>query len=82
MALAGTWHPARVKLPQQSRRLPECTEDNILSQVIDSPTRGDEILDLMVTNTSELIGDIKIGGSLGCSNHALVEFAVLRDMGR
>ena len=36
----------------------------------------------MFTNTSELIGDVKIGGSLGCSDHALVEFAVLRDMGQ
>ena len=36
----------------------------------------------MVTNASELIGDVKIGGSLGCSDHALVEFAVLRDMGK
>ncbi|PKU44788.1 nedd4-binding protein 2-like 2 [Limosa lapponica baueri] len=38
------------------------------------------ILDLMVTNASELIGDIKIGGSLGCSDQALVNFAVLRNM--
>jgi len=36
----------------------------------------------MVTNAGELIGDIKIGGSLCCSDHALVEFAVLRDMGQ
>ena len=66
----------------QSRRLLECIEDNFLSQVIDSPTKGDETLDLLVTNISELIGDIKIGGSLDCSDHALVEFAVLRDMGQ
>ncbi|KAK4808554.1 hypothetical protein QYF61_009857 [Mycteria americana] len=50
--------------------------------VIDSPTRGDAILDLLVTNTSELIGDAKTGGSLGCNDHALVEFTVLRDMGQ
>ncbi|KAK4830418.1 hypothetical protein QYF61_011042 [Mycteria americana] len=67
---------------RQSRRLLECIEDNFLSQVIDSPTRGDVILDLLVTNASELIGDVKIGGSLGCSDHALVEFTVLRDMGQ
>ncbi|GAB0203436.1 hypothetical protein GRJ2_002809200 [Grus japonensis] len=67
---------------RQSRRLLECIEDNFLSQVIDSPTRGDAILDLLVTNTSELTDDIKIGGSLGCSDHALVEFTVLRDMGQ
>ncbi|KAK4815748.1 hypothetical protein QYF61_006786 [Mycteria americana] len=50
--------------------------------VTDSPTRGDAILDLLVTNTSELTGDVKTGDSLGCSDHALVEFAVLRDMGQ
>ena len=62
---------------RQSRRLLECIEDKLLSQVIDSPTRGDALLDLLVTNTSELIGDIRIGGSLGCSDHALVEFTAV-----
>ncbi|KAK4830650.1 LOW QUALITY PROTEIN: hypothetical protein QYF61_012493 [Mycteria americana] len=67
---------------KQSRRLLECIEDSFLSQVIDSPTRGDMILDLFVTNASELISDVKIGGSLGCSDHALVELADLNDMGK
>ena len=58
----------------QPKRVLECIEDNVLSQVIDGPTRGDAILDLMVTSASELIGDVKIRGSLGCSNHGLVEF--------
>jgi len=44
----------------QSRRLLVHMEDNFLSQVIDSPSRGDVILHLLVTNASELIGDIKI----------------------
>ena len=65
---------------RQSRRLLECMEDNFLRHVMDSPTRGDAILDLMVTDASELIGDVKIGGSLGCSDDALVELAVVRDM--
>ncbi|KAK4825362.1 hypothetical protein QYF61_026881 [Mycteria americana] len=55
---------------------------NIYWKIIDSPTRGDAILDLLVTKASELIGDVKTGGSLGCSDHALVEFTVLRDMGQ
>ncbi|PKU37428.1 nedd4-binding protein 2-like 2 [Limosa lapponica baueri] len=67
---------------RQSRRLLECIEGNCLSQVTDSPTRGDVILDLMVTNASTLISDSKIGGSLGCSDHALVGFPVLWDMGQ
>jgi len=67
---------------RQSRRLLEHIENNFLSLVIDSPTRGDAVLDLLVTNASKLIGDIKIGGSLGCSDHALVDSAVLRDTGQ
>jgi len=35
----------------------------------------------MVTSASELIGDVKIGGSLGCSDHMLVELTLLREMG-
>jgi len=66
---------------RQSSRFLECIEDNFLSQVISTPTQGDAILDLLVTNASELVGDVKIGGSLGCSNHALVELTLLREMG-
>jgi len=35
------------------------------------------IPNLLVTNTRKLIGYVKTGG-----NHALVEFSVLRDMGK
>jgi len=66
---------------RQSSRLLEHIENN-LSLVIDSLTRGDAVLDLMVTNASEVISDIKIGGSMGYSDHAVVEFTVLRDMGK
>jgi len=40
------------------------------------------MLDLMVTNASELIGDVKTGGSLGCCDHTLVVFTVQRDKGK
>ena len=39
------------------------------------------MLDLLLTNTVQLIGDIRIGGCLGCSDHALVEFVILRNVG-
>jgi len=64
---------------RQHNTLLEYIEHNFLSQVIDSPIRGGAILDLLVTNINELIGDVKIGGSLGCSDHTLVKFAVLRE---
>jgi len=57
-------------------------EDNFLSQVIHRPARRDLMLDLLVTNISKLIGDVKFGGSLDCSDHALVELTALRDKGQ
>lgn len=57
-------------------------KDNFLTQVINSPAREDALLDLLVTNARQLIGNIKIRGSLDCSDHVLVELAVLRNMGQ
>jgi len=39
-------------------------------------------IDVLAVLINELISDIKIGGSLGCSDHALVKFTVLRDVGK
>ncbi|KAM6228454.1 LOW QUALITY PROTEIN: aldehyde dehydrogenase 1A1-like [Spheniscus humboldti] len=44
--------------------------------------RGEALLDLLLTNTEELIRNVKIGVSLACSDHALLEFMILRDMGQ
>ena len=62
---------------RQSRRLLECTEDNFFSQITDVLNSGHVILDLLLTNANELIGDIKIGGCLGCSDRAMVELMLL-----
>lgn len=32
------------------------------------------VLDMLVSNTKKIIGDIKTGGSLSHSDHALMEF--------
>ncbi|KAJ7415769.1 rna-directed dna polymerase from mobile element jockey-like [Willisornis vidua] len=55
--------------------------DNFLSHMIDSLTRGNVILDLIVINISELTRDVRIGSHIGCSGHASVEFTILRNMG-
>jgi len=36
----------------------------------------------VLTNASELIGGVKTGGSVVCGDHTLVEFTVLRDVGK
>lgn len=39
-------------------------------------------MDLLLTDTVELIRRVKTGGSLGCSAHVLVGFTIVRDMGQ
>ena len=50
--------------------------------MIEILTRGDTLLDLLLTNTEELIGEIKTGGMLGWSDPALVEFMISREIGQ
>lgn len=51
-----------------------------MNQVIDNSTRGEATLGLM-SQLNKLNGDAKMRGSLECTDHALMEFEVLRDMG-
>ncbi|PKU47795.1 hypothetical protein llap_1904 [Limosa lapponica baueri] len=40
-------------------------------------TRG-VLVDLILTNKHGLVWDVKTGGSLGCSDHEIVDFRILR----
>ena len=35
----------------------------------------------MLTNAEESVREVKIGGSLGCSDHALMDFVILKNAG-
>ena len=54
-----------------------CIKDKFLVWV----TRGEALLDLVLTSEDELIREVETGGSLGCSNQALVKLVILRKMG-
>ena len=61
----------------QTRRFLQWFEDNFLMQGVEEPTRGSVLLDLVLTNKECLVGDVKAGDSLGCSEQKLVEFRIL-----
>ncbi|GAB0177853.1 hypothetical protein GRJ2_000250600 [Grus japonensis] len=63
---------------KQSRKFLECVDDNFLFQVIEESMRKGAMLDLVLTNKKGLVGDVKLKGSLGCSDHEMVEFRILR----
>jgi len=46
--------------------------------VVEEPTRKGALLDLVLTNKEGLVEDAKVGGRLGCSDHEMVEFRILR----
>ncbi|KAJ7396984.1 hypothetical protein BTVI_139966 [Pitangus sulphuratus] len=43
----------------------------------EEPTRRAAVLDLVPTNKETLVGNVKLKGSLGCSDHEVVEFRIL-----
>jgi len=67
-------HTARLT---QSRRFLQSTDDNFLMQVVEEPKRRGVLLDLLLMNKEGLAEDAKDGGSLGRSDHEMVEFRIL-----
>ena len=66
---------------KQSRRLLESIADNLLVHMLDRTTRSEALLDVVLSNTGEIIIGVKIGHSLGCSDHALVGFVISGNVG-
>lgn len=64
---------------KQLRRILDSFEDNILVQELDKPTRNESLLDRVLTN-AVIVKEVKIGVSVGCNDHALVEIMILKYM--
>lgn len=67
---------------KQSWRLLECIEENFLVQVLDKATREEVLPDLVLTIVEELNKEGKLGGTWGCSDCALFELVILREMAK
>ncbi|PKU40561.1 adaptin ear-binding coat-associated protein 1 [Limosa lapponica baueri] len=64
---------------EQSRRFLERVEDNFLTQLVGEPTRESALLDLLLVNREGLVGDVKVQGRLGQSDHEIIEFSILAE---
>ena len=51
-------------------------QDNFMFQMVDAPTRNNALLDLLITNNTDLITDVEIRGNLGNSNHRSIGFSI------
>lgn len=54
-----------------------CVKYNFLTQVIEKPTRRGVLLDFVLTKKKELVGNVKVRGSLGCSGNTRVQLRTL-----
>ncbi|PKU40284.1 glycerol kinase [Limosa lapponica baueri] len=61
----------------QSRKFLQCLDDNFLTYGVEESTRRGVLLDLILKNKEGLVEDIKVGGSLGCSDHEKIEFRIV-----
>ena len=55
----------------------ECVQDFFLYQHVDAPTRGGNILDLILSTEQNMVTDVEVVESLGCSDHNGIEFSVI-----
>lgn len=58
------------------RRLINFADDNFLTQWVDQPTRGNNILDLVFTTEDNLVTDLRVEEALGTSDHNVIRFRV------
>ena len=54
----------------------ECLEDNFYEQFVKEPTRGGNILDLVITNEQGLMGEFSVEAGLASSDHGLVKWSI------
>lgn len=52
----------------------KCINDNFLIQVVDEPTRGKNVLDLVFTTEENMIENLTVGEPFGTSDHLIVRW--------
>uniref|UniRef100_A0A803JLD2 Reverse transcriptase domain-containing protein n=1 Tax=Xenopus tropicalis TaxID=8364 RepID=A0A803JLD2_XENTR len=62
---------------EKASRFVNMLNDNFLFQVVQEPTRNESILDLVISNNTELISNICVGEHLGNSDHNMVSFEIM-----
>ena len=67
---------------KETGRFLNCVEENFLTQLVNEPTRGGALLDLLFINTEGPVGDVEIRGHIGFSDHEMTEFSVRDEVKR
>ena len=70
------WWGTGANMPGSHRIFVDCFEENFLQQLVCEPTRGSNILDLILANESDLVHSLEVGECLGNSDHNMIRFCL------
>jgi len=62
--------------PLANTPLLDFVNDNFLTQWVREPTRGENILDLVLTTEDDIISTLNVGEELGSSDHKIIRFTL------
>ncbi|XP_073518171.1 uncharacterized protein [Phyllobates terribilis] len=71
------WESLSSKTNRSSKFLSSLA-DNFIFQKVGEKTRGSATLDLILINREEMVEEVKVAGTLGGSDHAIIEFWITR----
>jgi hypothetical protein len=60
-----------------SEQFMEVVQNCYLFQKVDKPTRGENILDLILCNEEAIVQNVKVGENLGDSDHQIIRFSII-----
>ena len=60
----------------EGTRLLDFASEEILTQWVEEPTRGNNILDLVFSSEDNLISNLEVGEKLGKSDHSIIRFEI------
>ncbi|ESN91348.1 hypothetical protein HELRODRAFT_165371 [Helobdella robusta] len=55
----------------------DCIDENFLTQHVMEPTRGENILDLIISAEENLIEEVRVGEEFGTSDHRILRFNIV-----
>ena len=67
----------RITNEPMGRRFLDACEDNFPTQHVNFPTRGENVLDLLVSSDPDLVKNVQSSGKLSNSDHLILKFDVV-----
>jgi hypothetical protein len=60
----------------EEQKVLNLVQDSFLTQHVLEPTRGENMLDIVLSSQKEFVDNVKICEPLGCSDHSQIHFII------